>query len=170
MTRRGLKPQTKAAMVAKLQQIAALSPSSSSSISASRSSIVSSVSASIQLDDSSSDESEADAPASSIPHAKGKLRRPKKGSKSPPSLRAFLQTYVPKIHDRYHASANRREMELVISSYLQPTLQPTVQVLEKQIQAKMYDTHSSNTCGNSAHVAYNCAARSHCLLACASAC
>jgi hypothetical protein len=101
--------------IVKLQQIAALSPVLSLSQSA----------------DHESDDDNDDGP---IP-----IRASSQGaacSKSLARVHSFLRTNVPKIHARYHS--NRSEMELVLQSYLQPTLHPSVDTLEKQLHTRMY--------------------------------
>lgn len=105
--------------IAKLQQIAALSP-------------VSSLPHAAESD--SSDESDADeAPI----HRAGKAAAKKRSasSKSLARVHSFLHTYLSKVHARYHP--NRAEMELVLQSYLRPNLHPSVETLEKKLHTRM---------------------------------
>ncbi len=149
MSQRGLKPLTSAvAMIAKLEFLAANAAAVPAAATADAIIYIS------DDDDSSSDSSDDEDAASAAgtaaaaaaaasrskpPGAKGK--KASKGSKASSSrqlsLQSFLRTYVGKIHARYHATPNRAEMELVLQSYLQPALQPTIDSLEKLIHTRM---------------------------------
>lgn len=75
-------------------------------------------------------------PATAAAARRGRPKRAKK-SKTQLSLQAFLTTYFTKIHARYHDGSSREEMENILASYLRPALEPTVEVLEKQIPNRM---------------------------------
>ena len=139
MAAHGLKAQPKAAMVAKLQQIASRSQEAAAAAATSLSPSPPPSAHRMVLSDSDDDELDLPAAASSKPSKPG--RRPKSGAASSKqrqaSLSSFLYIYVPKIHARYHAPRARREMELIIASYLRPELHPKVEVLEKAIHSRM---------------------------------
>lgn len=154
MARHGLKAQTKTAMIAKLQQIAARSPGAAAaaaamSISPPPSAVAASSNPVVVLSDSDEDDEWAALDSSPAALAVAALsKQPKPRRKKPAgggasskqrhlALSAFLTTYVPKIHARYHPPAARSEMELIITSYLRPELHPKVDVLEKAIHTRM---------------------------------
>jgi 5'-3' exonuclease len=135
MQRRGLKAQNKEAMISKLQQIAASSPGPTSSMLQTHSPTA--ASDVIYLSDSDSSESESEAPSVSQRAPARKRRAAPKVSKEHVSLRTFLRTNLGKVYNRYHSPDALKEMELVLQSYLQPELHPSVDTLEQQLHTRM---------------------------------
>jgi 5'-3' exonuclease len=128
MAKRGLKAQSKAAMIQKLHQIQMLSPTSAAMArDASPPPLaMSQPSATMTFSDSEEDEEEEEKPAK-----KGRKNTPSAAAKSRLSLSSFLSTYFSKLHSRYHSSLD--EVDRVLSAYMTPDLQPSVTVMEQRI-------------------------------------
>jgi len=142
MAKFGLKARGKAEMIEKLTVIYSKSPSPT--IAAGIASPPPSASAADEIMVLSDEDNEEEDAAVTSRKKPSKQARPSKSKKDKTnantkklqvSLRQFLTTYFTKIHQRYHSSMP--EVELLIESYLKPTLEPSVEVMEKRLHRRV---------------------------------